>query len=248
MIKNKKMFALLFVHAFLAHAGTMGPADLPSTGAFIAGEGGYTWNKNKGTDVNLLGIESLTSHFNNQGGSGRLSIGLLKYLRDSYGMSAELGWGYYGSSKVTLQQTGPAILPAATDFGGYTTKSSYDGLDLLVGLVYQQPSFGLFAKVGALMENVHFRNQADLADLTGGIMTGNINSRENRTEALPELKLGLSYRLLSRLSLIGSWSHAFGSSPHLGVSLNPGPSLIAINQNQKNPTLDIALLGLQYDI
>lgn len=238
--------ALLCSLSASLNAGVMGPAVTPhQMHSFISAEGGYSWHQIDSLNIAVIDIVNVRANETTHGGSGRVAAGLLNPISDSLITSGEIGYGYYGHRTSFLSATGPlTTIPDAPNFGGITTKFTQDGFDALAGIIYYQPNFDLFLKAGALIENTHSQLNVNLPTLVG--VNGNVLIKVNHTEVLPEIKLGGSYHIFENLSLIASWSHAFGSNPRINATIDPVNPLGNINVNLQAPTIDIALLGLQY--
>ena len=150
-----------------SYAGGMGPVKskqslpLPLLVPFLAGEGMYTWPDVAGYNVNILNINSsgeqdatITSTENNKGWGGRLAAGLMHPFSQRFSGSAELGWGYYGQMDLDPRITvtsGVQVIPTGSSM---RMKLNQYGLDLLAGVVYNQPKYDLFFKVGGLVQNL----------------------------------------------------------------------------------------------
>ncbi len=222
------------------NAGTMGPVQQASfVKPFVGLEGGYTWTQLDGFNVNIIDTLRLSSTEDKNGWSGRLYAGLMHELNDTFAVTSELGWGYYGRTKFNPVLSGPQAQNPAL-LNGLSLKSSQDGFDVLAGIMYTQPSYDLFLKAGALVQNSRLSISSSLP------VNGSLAFKTNQTEALPEIKLGGSYHVTEQLALTGAWTHAFGSTQKINLSVNPNTGSTAVNVNLQNPTMDSLMVGLQY--
>lgn len=222
------------------NAGTMGPVQSPSlVKAFVGAEGGYTWTQLDGFNLNIIDTLRLSSTEDKNGWSGRVYTGLMHELSDTVAVTGEIGYGYYGRTKFNPVLSGPQAQNPAL-LNGLSLKSSQDGFDVLAGIMYTQPSYDLFLKAGAIVQNSRLSISSSLP------AGGSLSYKANQTEALPEIKLGGSYHLTEQLALTGAWTHAFGSTQKINLAYNPATSATAVNVNMQNPTMDSLMVGLQY--
>lgn len=244
-------FALLGMSC--SYAGTMGPIATPSTlMGFVSGEGGYTWNKVKGITLTGSGIGGavfgLNTNQNNQGGTGRLAVGVMHPINDLLFLSGEIGWGYYGETTSHFDLSGVSNAAAITSaINGVNLKNTLWGFDVLAGVVYNQPQYDLFFKAGALMENSQLKFSTGNLSSISSTVTGSSVIKNNQTEALPVIKLGASYHVWENLSVFAAWTHAFGSNEQLNANIAfSTPVALYVNANLQNPTLDVVTGGLTY--
>jgi hypothetical protein len=217
---------------------------LPCQMYFLQLEGGYSWNTLKGVDINIMDVGNIRSNSNKDGWSGRVAIGLGKKVYDPLYITSEIGWGYYGSSTLSLGLAGaPADAP---NFNGIRFKSMQDGFDVLAGILYNQPYYELFLKAGALIQNSQTDINADIGALLNGNLNGNVSLSINQTEVLPEIKIGGAYHITRNFAITAAWMHAFGSDTKVSANIDPNNPSGSINIDLKNPSLDTATLGLQY--
>jgi hypothetical protein len=218
-------------------AGTMGSVVQPSfVKPFVGVEGGYTWTQTDGLNFNYLDNLSLHSTENTKmAGSGRVYAGLSHELSDIFAVTGEIGGGYYGNTKYKFVRD-----PQTVALDDLNIKSSQYGFDILAGLMYTQPSYDLFLKAGAMVQNSRLSVNSSLP------ANGSLALKTNETEILPEIKLGGAYHLTEQLALTASWAHVFGSTQKASLSYNPTSFSSAVHVNLQNPTLDSAMVGLQY--
>lgn len=250
----KKIIATsVFFASCAVNAGGMGPIVAPSWHAFISAEGGYTWNQIGELELVFPSLGgSIDSRLNNQGGSARVATGIIHPVNDLFFISGEIGWGYYGNTKSTpfIEGTLDSIIPDPTSLdGALNMKTTLYGFDILAGAIYNQPKFDLFFKAGALIQNAQTTASLDTAGL-GGFVALHANIKTNQTQAMPEIKLGGSYHVTDRFSILASWSHAFGATRKGTGDLGDGLSFSNLGRytlNAQNPTIDVVLAGLQYN-
>jgi hypothetical protein len=238
------------------YAGTMGEVKpLPVLIPFVAGEGMYTWPDVDGFHINILNLGTFDSVKDENGWGGRLAAGMIHPLTESFAGSAEVGWGYYGSvdmhPKITLN-SGVAVMPTSNSF---KVNINQYGFDILAGLLYTKPSYDLFIKVGALIQNLRFKAAVNPIAMTANVpnalatrLNGTYAMHLTLVNALPELKLGGAYHLSEDWLVTLAWMHAFGSSlsvnaPNLGVQ----PIAVGnIRAQIQSPTINTILFGLEY--
>ncbi len=220
----------------LAHAGSMG-GEITNSG-FLAIEGGYAVNSIKNYDFAIIGDNTaITSIKSNQNYVGRIGAGMLFMMDEQFGITSELGWGYYG--KTTLK-------PATGIFDDITIKYTISGFDALIGIAYIQPSFSLSLKAGALIQNMQKQTNAIVNDMLLFPDVFSFNSKSVQTAALPEIKLGASYNIDSNWSITGAYVFAAGSTPRLSGTFNVNTLNATLISNTQNTTLNVGLLGIQY--
>lgn len=228
-----------------AHAGSMGPIEpvAPCLSSFLALEGGYTWNQLDGYNYSLTGFNaSIYSRESNNGFTGRLSAGMLRSgIDELFSLSGEIGYGYYGRTTYNPRVNGFS-LP-----GFLQTRHTLSGLDALVGIAYTaDPNYSVYFKAGALVQNMTSKINANLSTLNLPIAT--YHNSSNNTAVLPELKVGAAYNFLPNWALTASYLHAFGSSPRTSGNFNIANSSASLYNNTQNPSMDVALLGIQYSM
>lgn len=255
----------------LLHAGGMGAAKKPTPFLipFLAGEGMYTWPQVDGYNIDLLNATvqgqtkniHITSSNENQGWGGRLAGGFLHPLSGrfaSFSGSIEAGWGYYGSMDLNpIASTGDGTTVAISTTDAGMSMRQY-GVDLLAGLVYDQPQYDVFFKVGALIQNLQLKVNVNPQGLerTAGAVPGRISTALNGgysmhptiVNVLPMLRLGGGYRVSKNWLATASWMHAFGSTlkidmPDMNFSNRTVGNLAA---QIASPSLDAVMFGLEY--
>ena len=132
------------------------------------------------------------------------------------------------------------------------------GVDLLAGLVYDQPQYDVFFKVGALIQNLQLKVNVNPQGLerTAGSVPGRISTALNGgysmhptiVNVLPMLRLGGGYRVSKNWLATASWMHAFGSTlkinmPDMNFSNRTVGNLAA---QIASPSLDAVMFGLEY--
>lgn len=251
------VLALSTCGATTAYAGGMGDFQpLPMLIPFVAGEGMYTWPDIEGFNINVVNVGSFTSSQNQQGWGGRFAAGAIHPLNESFAGSAEVGWGYYGSTdinpQITLNTANVTVTPTSNAF---KLKLNEYGFDVLAGLLYTQPDYDLFFKVGALIQNLRMKVETTPSQLTGST-TGSLATRfsgtysitETLANVLPEIKLGGAYHISDDWLATLSWMHAFGSTLNMSmqdVATSP-VSVGSASVQIQSPTLDTVLFGLEY--
>lgn len=214
---------------------------------FLQLEGGYSWNTFKGVDINIVDQGDIRSSNDKNGWSGRVAIGLGKKVCDPFYITSEIGWGYYGNSTLPIKASGPlAASSDAPNFNGIHLKSMQNGFDILAGILYNQPCYDLFLKAGALIQNSQLNANVDISTLTSGNANGDVSLSLNQTEVLPEIKIGAAYHVTRNFAITADWMHAFGSDTKAKANIDPNNPIGTINVNLKNPSLDTAMLGVQY--
>jgi hypothetical protein len=241
--------ALLSALSLSAHAGTMGAIITPPySHPFVSAEGGYTWSKIDGLHINVVDIVTLNSNKSRHGGSARLAAGLEREIGHAWMMSGEIGYGYYGYTSTSPRAAGPLLdMVGAPNFSAIHMKFTQDGFDALAGIIYHQPAFDLFFKAGALVQNSHRKLNIDLGSLIGVDLNGKAQVKMNQTEVMPEIKLGGAYHVTENFSILGSWTHAFGANSKIQANLNIFNPIGSINIDLENPTLNVLMVGLQYN-
>lgn len=237
----KKIITTSMILASCAvNAGTMGPVAVAPSQAFISAEGGYTWNQINGLSVNMGDAGTTFTKQKSSGGTGRLAVGVMKPVYNSFYLTGEFGGGYYGSEDIKLLST----TQLETMDLGLRAKATIYGYDILAGITYDQPAYGLFFKAGTMIQNLHGR-----FDAAGNVQAAEITAASiglNTTEALPEIKLGGSYHVYENLAITASWSHVFGSSLKGYVNADMSTFVGSGALTFRNPSLDVALVGLEY--
>lgn len=224
------------------YAGAMGDASCAPS-AFGSVEGGYTWNKIDGFDF-TTGVTTYSATKNQDQLSVRLAAGVINMLDDDFGVTGELGWGYYGRSTFDL--------PAASLFAPINATSQYtlSGFDVLIGAAYVQTYYSLSLKVGGLIQNMQQKNTLTFTD-PGGLFADpavyTFTGKHNHTAVLPAVKLGAAYNIDQNWSITGSWLFAFGATTGTTVTFTPAAiTNFAVDVNTQNPMQNTFMLGIQY--
>ncbi|RUR08651.1 hypothetical protein [Legionella sp. km772] len=228
------------------NAGAMGDSGCAPS-AFASVEGGYTYNKINGFEfVTGTGTSATTRSISaekqqNQY-TARLAAGLINMIDDSFGVTGELGWGYYGRTTFNLP-----VLSLGAPFNA-TSKFTLSGFDALIGAAWVQTYYSLSFKVGGLIQNMQISNTASLADVVApafGVYT--LNEKHNSTAVLPAIKLGAAYNIDSNWAITGSWLFAFGASTGTTFTYTPAAvTNVALDINTQNPMTNSFMLGIQY--
>ncbi|MDF1677444.1 MAG: hypothetical protein P1U32_01975 [Legionellaceae bacterium] len=250
----------LFLGMASAYAGTMGAAEpMPVLIPFVSGEALYAWPQIDGFYVNVVQdstpLATFTSNKNKDGWGGRIAVGAIHPFSETWGGSAEMGWGYYGSvdMKPRVQQNPSVSVNVNTN--AFKVNVDQYGFDVLAGIFYMQPKYDLFFKAGALMQNFRAKISANPQALgasptsaLGGRLPGTYTLSTMITNTLPEIKLGGHYFVNKNWLATASWMHAFGSSMDINLySLSTSPAgLGGANANLKASTLDVVLFGVEY--
>jgi hypothetical protein len=236
------MSALSF-SSFL-HAGAMGDANCAPS-VFASVEGGYTWNKIDGVDI-TTGITTYSATKNEDQLSFRLAAGVINMLDDEFGVTGELGWGYYGRTTFDF--------PVTTLSQSVNTSSQYtlSGFDVLIGGAYIQTYYSLSLKVGGLIQNMQQKNSLTFSDPTGVFADPaiySITGKHNHTTVLPALKLGGAYDIDQNWSITGSWLFAFGATTGTSFTFTPAAiTQFAVDDNTQNPMQNTFMIGIQYSV
>lgn len=243
------------------HAGGMGPVkkSLPVLVPFLAAEAMYTWPDIGGYQVNINNIDTagnsaiIRSQNDVQGWGGRFAAGAMHPFSERFSGSAELGYGYYGKvdANPVVTTQGVNVTPSGNSLK--MTIHQY-GMDALVGVVYNQPKYDLFFKVGGLVQNLKLKTDINPTDLSGG-RTNSITSRLNgqyslnqtMVNVLPELRLGGGYFFTKNWLATVSWMHAFGATLQLTApNLDGQGSFGDISVKLASPTLNTVMFGTEY--
>lgn len=214
------------------------PVNLSTThmNSYYAGlEGSATWPEHGHFVLN--GIKSSAKKKHHAG--GRFSAGFVHMVDSNFGAIAEIGGGYYGNTRYhhsTLR-----------------AKNSIDGYDVLVGVLYNpNPCYGfdLFANVGFMGQNVRSSVSRNMAVVIPGVVTfiSTNKAKSNRTQMLPEAKVGLEYHLTNYLGITASYLHVFGEKPHAHATVSTaGGALVSTTKaNIQNPSLNSVLFGIRF--
>ena len=217
------------------YAGSMGDASCAPSG-FVSFEGGYTWNKINGLEINI-GTLSLSPVKKQDQLSGRIAGGIIHMLDDDIGITGELGWGYYGRTTFNIDSS----------FGGIpisiSNKYTLSGFDALIGLAYIQTYYSLYVKVGGLIQNMQQNNTAT------GVFAGRImdlNEKHTNAAVLPATKLAAAYNIDPNWSITGSWLFAYGATTKASFTLTTNPNVFVAKVNTQNPMMNTFMLGIQY--
>jgi hypothetical protein len=218
------------------HAGNMGAVST-NTGSvpYIALEGSYSWNSLHGYTINLQ-HPSLSKN----GWGGRLSVGIDRPYTDKFSLNAEVGGGFYGTTKM------------GTPGSGVNTTINLTGYDVLAGGTYHTRYIDLFGDFGFMVQTMLTSMYRDSSRrFLGDVFVGTSTGRSSQTQVLPELKVGAAYNLRNNLSLTLSYMYAFGSKVSgdiysVAVDAPPTRILTGGEMNQRNPSLSTILFGVRY--
>ncbi|MCL5271755.1 MAG: hypothetical protein M1486_00185 [Gammaproteobacteria bacterium] len=244
-MKKSSLLSLLSALSFssIIHAGGMGDSNFCCS-AFMSLEGGYTLNAIDGYNFALIGTNTfITSTETDDHYSARIAAGMLNMMDDQFGVTGELGWGYYG--KTTLN---PSIGNVAPLPGTLTISHTLSGFDALLGVAYIQPCYSLSFKAGALIQNMQTHTTAVFAPAFALPFYDNYSIKENKTAVLPEVKLGAAYNFNENWSLTGAYIFAWGSDTKTSGAFNLNTQTGSLDINNQNPTLNSLMLGVQYTV
>lgn len=228
--------------ASVCNAGLAGEA--PKIYTFFGVEGGYSWNDIDSIFVRTIdtmnGINSFVkSSKHDSGGTVRVYTGIMRLIHgDNLYFSGEVGWGYYGETKLTLN---PLIVENGGSGGYFRVKDTFTGFDALVGLILNKPEYDVFIKAGALVQNSNLKTNIS-GNLDGD--TAQLYAKMTATQALPEVKVGGSYHVNDNLLLTAAYAHAFGYPMEFDVQA--GDTEFARIKASLHPSLDILTVGVQY--
>ncbi|MDP1603153.1 MAG: hypothetical protein Q8M03_07805 [Legionella sp.] len=218
------------------YAGTMGPINTPvGHPLFTSIEGAYTWDEVDDTNINGFLASKSTNHW-----GGRIAAGATHYsaLNNNLSYTAEMGWGYYSRTRITL----PLF--------GANAKNDIYGLDLLVGVNYAFDSFDLFLKAGGMVQNVRRELTTDLSSfVTGGSVTGISQATLTSSAVVPEVKVGGVYNFNDSLGLSLAYMYVFGNTNvHATTSrFFDGTTIVSNSSVVGSPVaLSTVMLGLRY--
>lgn len=259
-MRNKILLALMLTvcGSSALYAGAMGPEStaVPSFKPFISGEGAYSWPQIDGVHMLLASTGEITTREELQGWGGRFAAGVTRAISERFALSIEGGLMYNDHVNLRSQVdiAGTVIIPStdivAANFDQY-------GFDILGGLVYTRPTYDLFAKAGALFENLRVhgsinahsllrnnRRQANFLPEANQVLDLNI------AQVMPEIKVGGGYHINENWSVTAAWMYAFGGTFGLGasdVSLATNSTTIGdIVLSMNNPTITSVMFGVQY--
>ncbi|MDP3560982.1 MAG: hypothetical protein Q8R83_02240 [Legionellaceae bacterium] len=219
----------------LGLAGSMdsvASSQVKSTTPFASLEASHTWNQFNGFHINSF-LSSKTS----EPWGGRFAVGVARPISDVWSLSGEVGGGYYGQTK-----------PSIAEY--LDIRYNIDGYDFLAGGIYKINQFEVFGKVGFMVENIRARTTANFARLIpGGFVSGTATKRFNRTEALPQIKVGGNYNLSNNWSVSLAYLHVFGSNMHSNNTISASPGSFEWNgeSNLEVMTLNSIMFGLRYN-
>jgi hypothetical protein len=225
-----------------AYAGTMGPVVSQDYFVpFAVGEATVTWNTTQSVSV-FGSAPSLTKDL----WGGRGAVGVAHSLPSRWGYTAEIGWGYYGSTSSFVAGTSP------TGSMSITNSSYLYGFDVLAGLSYDFTPVQIFLKGGAMAENRHVNGYTEFLNTTStGTHLSTTRIRSIATNVLPEIKVGGLYAFNEHISFTLAYMHVFGndnfSASVTGAMAAPAATTgINTVANAQNPSLDSVLFGLVY--
>ncbi|TAL61575.1 MAG: hypothetical protein EPN84_07760 [Legionella sp.] len=232
----------------LTYADCMGggcSANAMKGGApFFALEGGFANNSFDGYNFTLSpALGTITSSEDKQNYLARISAGMIMSIEEQFAVSGELGWGYYGKTTLTpvfVSYTGPVFVP-----GSLNTSYELSGFDALVGMLYTQPSFSLYFKAGALLENMKIKTNANFVSFN---VADRMQYTSTQTGVLPEVKVGGAYNFNENWALTLSLMYAFGSSPGVTGDFNTVTTNSSLVVKNSNPTVGGVMIGIQATI
>lgn len=222
-----------------AFAGAMGDVAVAKKGfvPFVMGEAAVTWNS-----TNSVTIFGNPPSLSKQLWGGRGAVGLTHAGSNRIGYSAELGWGYYGST--TSSNSGSFRTRSAS----ITNDSYLYGMDLLAGISYDFAPIQVFFKAGGMAENRHTKGTAVFVN---GSQQGTNNINMLSTNVLPEIKVGGLYAFNEHVSFSLAYMHVFGNNNFSasvdGTATGASASNISSTTNGAIPALNSLLFGLVYN-
>lgn len=241
----KKTTLISFISALscssFAFAGDMGDGNSGMcVTTFFALEAGYTNNTIDGYDISVVGLNAtLAPTKTTNGYSGRLAAGVVDKVYDELALSGEIGWGYYGRTSLNTTLVNSVF---------YLSNSyTLTGFDALAGIAYVQPSFSLFFKAGALIENMNKSSNLNINSIDGSTFA-NFALEDNKTEVLPEIKLGGAYNFNDNWALTAAYVHAFGSSVKISGNVDGFGNLSNVKVYNQNPSINTVFIGIQYSL
>lgn len=246
-MKKTTLLSLLSALSFssIIHAGGMGDSNFCCS-AFMSLEGGYTWNTIDGYSFALLGTNTfITSTETQDQYSARLAAGMINMMDDQFGVTGELGWGYYGKTTLNPNLANNAVLIPGNSL---TISHTLSGFDALLGIAYMQPSYSLSLKAGALIQNMQTHTTAVFAPAFALPFVNSYSIKENKTAVLPEVKLGAAYNFNENWAVTGAYIFALGSDTKTSGAFNINTLTGNININNQNPTINSLMLGVQYTV
>lgn len=244
-----KKLSLIYLASLLAfnslgHAGGMGESGSCCTG-FMSLEGGYVWNTVDGYNLVLIGSsDAFSTTQTHDQYAARLAAGIISMMDDEFGVTGEVGWGYYGKSTQYPRVLGSlALVPASIH-----TSQTLSGFDTLFGVSFIQPYYSLSLKLGAMFQNMVTDTSAVISPLIGFPLIDTLTIKRNNAAVLPELKVGAAWNFNENWSLTGAYMLALGGSPKTTAVFNPVTLSAQLNMNSENPTINAALIGIQYTV
>jgi hypothetical protein len=223
------------------YAGEMGNEDCAPT-AFASLEGGYTGNKINGLELTNV-TSSVTSEKKKTQTSVRLAAGVISMIDDQFGITGELGWGYYGQTTFNFPVTS-AIVGSSLSL---SSEHSLYGFDALIGASFIQTYYSLYFKVGGLIQNLQQNNTSVYIDPNLNPNNYSLNEKHNSTAVLPALKLGAAYNIDSNWSITGSYLLAYGATTGTTITYTPSAiNKLVVDVNTQNPTMNTFMIGIQY--
>lgn len=246
MMKRLSLISIASTLAFttLLHAGSMGEPDACCTG-FMSLEGGYVWSTTGDYNLAVLGVtDAYSSTQTHDQYAARLAAGILSMMDDQFGITGEVGWGYYGKSTQYPRFYGPAITAPAT----LRTSQQLSGFDTLFGVSFIQQYYSLYFKAGAMFQNMVTDTQAVIAPFVGFPLIDTLTIKRNNAAVLPEIKVGAAWNFNENWALTGAYMLAIGGSPKTTAVFNPTTLTANLNINTENPTINAALIGIQYTV
>lgn len=232
------LFSALSCSSF-TYAGGMGDVGVPCFTSFISLEGGLSDNTINKYNLVFEGVAlPFTQTKSNKGISGRIAVGAGSKIED-LAVTGEMGWGYYGTTKVTI--TGPS------NIGTFTNNYALTGFDILAGIAWVPSNFILYLKAGAMIQNM---GNTATATITLPAFSGIFALDNNRTQALPEVKIGIGYSFADNWAITVAGLAVFGTSVKASgvLDLTAGSTDTNVKVYDKNPSIGAVLVGLQYSI
>jgi len=235
-MKKTVLAGLLGLSSFALNAGNMGAVstDMHSV-PYIAGEGSYTWNTLNGFTIN----RAPPSLSKNEWG-GRLSVGIDRPYTNQFSLNAEVGGGFYGTTRMRNL------------ISGVDSTIKITGYDLLAGGTYHMQYIDVFGDFGFMAQTLLSTMERNNGRrFPGGVFSGTTRGQSTQTQMLPEIKVGAAYNFQNNLSLTLAYMSVFGSNVSGNIyssAVDVPPAVITSGGsiNLRNPSLNSILLGLRY--
>ncbi len=194
---------------------------------FAGGEGAYNWIQ---TDSFFFNDQRIKQAEQNWG--GRASAGLLYFPTDKFGIGLEMGWGYYGRVSVS------------SNIDRWSASKHIQGYDVLFDMQYTINKIDLLGNVGFMIQkqNFNLNTYNNDSNFRTNLDAALVNFYD-KTEILPEVKLGGVYHLTNNIGISLAYMYVFGSEYQNSDS---GDDDSGDGDGSKNPSLGTLMLGVRY--